>query len=434
MLAKGIKWLLSFALASVLCVGMVVPALASGQANTQIRSIVFTEGEAVIEAARQEVTQHGGVILKELATRNGLVVLIPEQARENIVKIPGVIAVEPDLVLSAVKGPPPGKGPKPKEPQPSENLPWGVDRIDAELVWDSNGDLVVDPGANVGAGVDVAIIDTGIDKDHQDLQANLAGGINFVGKGPSWNRKVDPTKWDDDNGHGTHVAGTVAAVDNDIGVIGIAPGASLWAVKVLDRTGSGYLSDVIDGIYWAADNGMEVINLSLGIDKATLDQYPNDRQALQDAVDYAYLTKGVVVVAAAGNEGAGEDTVIYPARFDSVIAVAATNNSDNRASFSSTGPAVELVAPGVDIYSTWNDGYYNTISGTSMASPHVAGTVALVIATGISDSSGNGLINDEVRARLQTTADDLGATGTDEYYGHGLVDAEEAATGIETSP
>jgi len=378
---------------------------------------VFTESEAVNEAARQGVTEHGGIVLKELATGSGLVVLIPEQAWEHIVKISGIIAVEPDLVLSAVKGPPPGKGPKPKEPQPSQELPWGVDRIDAELAWASC----------TGWGVDIAIIDTGIDKDHQDLEANLAGGINFVGKGPPWNRRVDPTKWDDDNGHGTHVAGTAAAVDNDIGVIGVALGANLWAVKVLDKTGSGYLSDVIDGIYWAAGSGMEVISLSLGIDKETLDQYPNDRQALQDAVDYAYLTKGVVVVAAAGNEGVGEDTVIYPARFDSVIAVAATDSNDNRASFSSTGPTIEVVAPGVDIYSTWNDGYYNTISGTSMASPHVAGTAALVISSGVTDAS-------QVRNVLQLTADDLGDTSKDSLYGYGLVDAEEAATGIQTNP
>ena len=412
---KSIRWFVSFLLVSALCLGMAVPALASSQANTQIRSIVFTQGEAVNEAARQGVTGHGGIVLKELARGNGLVVLIPEPAWEHIVNIPGVIAVEPDLVLSAVKGPPPGKGPKPKEPQPSEELPWGVDRIDADLAWISY----------TGSNVDIAIIDTGIDKDHQDLETNLAGGINFIGKGPSWNRRVDPAKWDDDNGHGTHVAGTAAALDNDIGVIGVTPGANLWAVKVLDRTGSGYLSDVIDGIYWAADNGMEVINLSLGIDKETLDQYPNDRQALQDAVDYAYLTKGVVVVAAAGNEGAGEDSVIYPARFDSVIAVAATDGNDSSASFSSTGPAVEIAAPGVDIYSTWNDGYYNTISGTSMASPHVAGTVALVISSGVTDAS-------QVRNILQNTADDLGETGKDSLYGYGLVDAEEAATGVQT--
>ncbi len=402
----------------VLVLGLVGQVFAqSSQARMPERYIVFTQGSAVNEAARQGVEEQGGIVLKLLATGSGLVILIPVHARGPIVDIPGVIAVEPDLVLSAVKGPPPGKGPGKEEPQPDEVLPWGVDRIDAELAW----------GSYTGSGVDIAIVDTGIDKNHQDLEANLAGGINFIGKGPPWKRKIDPSDWNDPNGHGTHVAGITAAVDNTIGVIGVAPAAHLWAVRVLDKNGSGYLSDVIDGIYWAADNGMEVINLSLGIEKETLDQYPNDKQALQDAVGYAYYTKGVVVVAAAGNEGAGEDTVIYPARFDSVIAVAATDSNDGRASFSSTGDTVELAAPGVDIYSTWNDGFYNTLSGTSMASPHVAGTAALVISSGVTDAT-------LVRSVLQSTADDLGDSGLDPLYGHGLVDAEEVVTGSETNP
>jgi subtilisin family serine protease len=373
---------------------------------------VFTTEPAVNEAAIQGIDEQGGLALKTLVTGGGVVVLIPERARGPIADIPGVIAVEPDLRLHAVK-PPPGKGKPDKEPppQPDQVTPWGIDRIDAELVWPITG-----------AGVDIAIIDTGIDQEHEDLIANLAGGINFIGKGPPWKRRVDFNDFDDPHGHGTHVAGTAAAVNNGIGVIGVAPKANLWAVRVLDNTGSGYLSDIIDGIYWAADNGMEVINLSLGVEKQVLDQYPNDKQALHDAVDYAYYENGVVVVAAAGNEGAGDDTVIYPARFDSVIAVAATNNSDLRASFSSTGSSVEIAAPGVDIYSAWNDGLYKTISGTSMASPHVAGTAALVIESGVSDAS-------LVRTILQDTADPL--VGASEWYGHGLVDAEQAA---QTNP
>jgi subtilisin family serine protease len=406
-------------LSLVLLVALVVPASAADPGRPLNRYIVYTNGtDPVNEVARWGVEAHGGLTLKELATGAGLIVLIPEQARAPLAGIPGVVAVEPDLVLTAVKGPPPGKGPKPKEPppQPAQYLPWGVGRIDADLAW----------GSVTGTGVDIAIIDTGIDRDHPDLVVNLAGGVNFVGKGPPWNRKVDPNNWDDDNGHGTHVAGIAAAADNTIGVVGVAPTASLWAVKVLDKRGSGYLSDVIDGIYWAADNGVEVINLSLGIDKETLDQYPNDKAALQAAVDYAY-GNNVVVVAAAGNEGAGADTVIYPARFDSAIAVSATDSGDALASFSSTGPSLELAAPGVDIPSTWNDGLYNTISGTSMASPHVAGTAALVIASGTTDAA-------LVRAKLVATADDLGATGKDNSYGYGLVDAEESATGVQTNP
>jgi len=370
--------------AKVLAVLFLMLVVLVGQSSAQEmgRWIVHTTGDsAVNEAARQGVEARAGLTLKELPTRTGLVVLIPEVALEHMIKIPGVIAIEPDVVLTAV----------------AEVLPWGVDRIDADLAW----------GTITGTGVDIAIIDTGIDKDHPDLA--VAGGINFVRKG----RRVDPDKWDDDNGHGTHCAGIAAALDNDIGVIGVAPGASLIAVKVLDRSGSGYLSDIVDGIYWAADNA-DVINLSLGIDKETLDQYPNDRDALQAAVDYADEA-GVVVVAAAGNEYPGEDTVIYPARFDSAIAVSATDSYDNMAGFSSTGPSVELAAPGVGIYSTYKDGGYATGDGTSMAAPHVAGTAALVIAAAKSVS------------QLQTTAEDLGAVGWDPYYGYGLVDAAAAA-------
>jgi len=224
---------------------------------------------------------------------------------------------------------------------------------------------------------------------------------------------------DDDNGHGSHVAGIVAAVDNEIGVIGVAPQASLWAVKVLDKGGSGYISDVIAGIEWSITNGMDVINMSLGAS--------SDIQAMHDAVDFAY-TAGIVVVASAGNSGDGDgatNEVGYPAKYSSVIAVAATAYDDSTPTWSSEGAEVAVAAPGVNIRSTWNDGLYNTKSGTSMASPHVAGTVALML--------GSGILSVEVRTILQTTADDLGDVGFDNFYGYGLVDVEESVTGAETN-
>lgn len=405
-----------------------------------MRAIVFTESKAAGEAAAEEAIKNGGVVLKLLGAgrQNGLVVCIPESSKGSLVRIQGVVAVEPDLMVQAVGGsPPPVLKPagRPQPPQPPETLPWGVDRIDADLVWDVNGDLATDENANVGGGVNVAVIDSGIDRDHPDLVANLAGGMNFVGKGPLGKGKVDPGDWNDYFGHGTHVAGICGAVDNEIGVIGAGPGIRLWAVRVLNARGSGYLSDFIDGIYWSADNGMAVINMSLGVTKEDLDQYPNDRQALEDAVNYAY-SKGVLVAAAAGNEGNGQgtgDNVIYPARFDSVMAVAATDQLDARASWSSTGPAIEVAAPGVDVISTLNDGYYYVASGTSMASPHVAGTAALVIASGRA-ADGDDLcgIANEVRELINTAADDLGIAGRDEQYGCGLVDAQEAATGVQS--
>jgi hypothetical protein len=251
------------------------------------------------------------------------------------------------------------------------------------------------------------------DKDHPDLQANIKGGFNFVSN--HHRRPADPEKWDDDNGHGTHCAGIVAAVDNDIGVIGVAPEAHLYGVKVLDRTGNGYESDVIAGIEWATSQGMDVISMSLG---------GGYSESMETACDNA---AGIVLVAAAGNGGDGDSTTdecSYPAAYGSVIAVGATNTDNVAPYWSNSGPYLALAAPGVDIYSTYMGGGYATMDGTSMACPHVAGTAALAIASG----EGN------VRQCLQDTAYDLGDGGKDNLYGYGLVDAFKAAGGEDITP
>ncbi len=274
---------------------------------------------------------------------------------------------------------------------------WGVKRIGAGLVHDSG---------NRGDGIRVAIVDTGIDYTHPDLDGNYSGGFDFV------NNDSDPM---DDHGHGTHCAGTVAAEDDGVGVVGVAPKALLYGVKVLSATGSGSWSDILAGIEWAADNGIQVTNNSYGGSG-----YPGS--IVQAAFDNSYAA-GVLHVAAAGNSGACPptgDTVGYPAKFSSVIAVAATSSSDARACFSSTGPDVEIAAPGSSINSTRRGGGYTLMSGTSMASPHVAGVAALVF-------GGNAMTNVEARQRLVDTADNLGAAGRDVEFGFGLVDADEAA-------
>lgn len=291
---------------------------------------------------------------------------------------------------------------------------WGVKRIGAGIVHEYNK----------GTGVKVGIIDSGIDYTHPDLNDNYAGGYDFI------NNDDDPM---DEHGHGTHVAGTVAAEDNDFGVVGVAPEACLYALSVFPKSGGGTYDDVIAALEWCLDpnndgdtsDHMEVTNNSYG-------SSGDPGETVEEAFVNAYVA-GVLHVAAAGNAGAGEDTVLYPAKYDSVVAVAATDSSDNRASFSSTGPAVELAAPGVGILSTiypyrdrgplWKN--YGTASGTSMASPHVAGTVALVKA------ANPDMTNDEVRQLLIDTADDLGDLGRDPQYGFGLVDAVEAV-GVPT--
>ncbi|NOX44392.1 MAG: S8 family peptidase [Caldiserica bacterium] len=273
---------------------------------------------------------------------------------------------------------------------------WGVVRIGADLVH-ASGDL--------GAGIKVAILDTGIDYTHPDLDANYYGGYDFVNDDP------DPM---DDHGHGTHVAGTVAAEDNGVGVVGVAPAAELYALKVLDADGSGYWSDLIAALDWCVRNGIQVVNMSLG---------GTGNDELEAACQAAY-DAGVLLVAAAGNSGnpAGRgDNISDPAAYPSVIAVAAVDRDDTRASWSSTGPDLELSAPGVNINSTLLGGGYGEMSGTSMASPHVAGTAALVWA------AYPGLSNVELRHILRDTADDLGDAGWDPQYGFGLVDADEAA-------
>jgi hypothetical protein len=247
----------------------------------------------------------------------------------------------------------------------------------------------------------------------------------------------DPNAWGDDNGHGTHVAGTIAMLDNGSGFIGVAPKASIYAIKVLNNQGSGRLSDVAAGIDHAVSIGAKVINLSLGCTGSGC-----DAPVLKASVDNA-AAANVLVIAAAGNSGSGTDTVGFPAKYATAVAVAATcgptNTSycsglDTRASFSSTGPAVELSAPGDNVQSTYNNGGYATMSGTSMATPHVAGVAALILSCNPSLSANS------ARDILTSTAVDLGAAGRDNLFGFGRVSASAAAAaagctnGPDTTP
>jgi subtilisin family serine protease len=276
--------------------------------------------------------------------------------------------------------------------------------------------------------ITITIVDTGVDLGHPDLAAKLwtnPGEIPANGLDDDGNGKIDDVHgWhffhgynlepaenavvQDDNGHGTHVAGiAAAATNNGIGVAG---------VKVLDEYGSGWYSDVAAGIVYAADQGAKIINLSLGGSAPS--------QTLCDAVAYVSQTTGALVVAAAGNTGAA---VSYPAACDHVLAVAATDQEDRRPYFSNFGPQVDLAAPGVEIYSTWYQvgvqasGYF-TETGTSMATPQVAGVAALVW------SRWPTWTPDQVAQRLLDTSVDLGEPGWDAYFGWGRLDAAAAVT------
>ncbi|RXI95573.1 peptidase S8 [Anaerobacillus alkaliphilus] len=277
-----------------------------------------------------------------------------------------------------------------------QTVPWGVPRVQS-------------PEANnlgfTGKGIKVAILDTGIDRNHEDLSANVKGGFSVF----TDTANSDP--YYDGSGHGTHVAGTVAAVDNQLGVIGVAKNAELYAVKVLNNSGSGSYEGIAKGIEWSIQNGMDIINMSLGGSSSS--------SILEQFCNLAYQ-EGILVVAAAGNSGTRPgrgDNVGYPAKYSSVIAVAATDQSDKRGTFSSTGPAVEISAPGVGILSTTPNNNYASYNGTSMASPHVAAVAALVW-----EAKPN-LTNVELRQLLNQTAKNLGSAT---QYGHGLVQASAA--------
>ncbi len=271
-----------------------------------------------------------------------------------------------------------------------DTIPWGISKIQA-IDAQSRG--------YNGKNIKVAVLDTGIDGWHYDL--NIKGGHSVFNDSP----------YTDGQGHGTHVAGTIAALNNSSGVIGAAPNVNLYAVKVLDNSGYGSLSGIIEGIEWAVNNNINIINMSLGSS-----QYSS---IFENCCNYAY-NSGVLIIAAAGNSGnsyGSGDSVEYPARFPSVMAVAATDFNNKRASFSSTGSNVEIAAPGVNIYSTTPNSSYNYMSGTSMACPHVAGAAALVW------SSNPSLTNRQVRQKLVNSAMYL---GNKYHYGAGLVQALDA--------
>jgi subtilisin family serine protease len=239
-----------------------------------------------------------------------------------------------------------------KKDASNDEIPWGVARVKADKAWP----------VTQGEGVKVAVVDTGIDCTHPDLAGQCAGGVNIVDK------KKPPM---DDNSHGTHVSGTIAAIRDGKGVVGVAPRAKLYAVKVLDAEGSGSLFDIIKGLVWCANNGMQVANLSLGA--------PNGSTLLRLAAAYA-KARGVTIMAAAGNDGGA---VNYPGAYsESVIAVAALDANDKIADFSSRGKGVAFIAPGVGVKSSVPGGKYDWYDGTSMATPHMTGLAALAVSRG----------------------------------------------------
>jgi subtilisin family serine protease len=355
-------------------------AVPAGAGDKEVQVIVLFD-DKVDKKAIKDV---GGKVVQEYEYIPGLVVTMPPGKIKALEKNGKVASVDLDATVEiAAKGGKPGKPDKPGDevPQPDEEPSWGYLRIDA------------DDSGQTGAGVKVAVLDTGIDVDHPDLY--VAGGVN------AFNTRK---RYDDDHGHGTHCAGIIAAKDNTIGVIGVAHGVALYAVKVLDRSGSGTVSSLLTGIEWSINNDMDVISMSLSTSSDILSL----EQACTAAVD-----AGIVVVAAAGNQYDAYDA--YPASYENVISVGATDINDDLADFSNINDDMYLVAPGVAIKSTYKGGEYRTWDGTSMACPHVAAVAALVIAVNIDDWT-----VDYVHSTLFGTAETL-------LNGYDLVDATAAA-------
>ncbi|MFB6223392.1 MAG: S8 family serine peptidase [Haloarcula sp.] len=275
-----------------------------------------------------------------------------------------------------------------------QKMPWGCTRVSADTAMHDD---------QTGQGAHVAVLDTGIDSSHPDLAPVLGEGHALV------ESETGDEPWDDDHSHGTHCAGTIAAVNNGQGVVGVAPDVTLHAVKALNSRGSGRAGDIADGIRWAANQGYDVLSMSIGATSSAA--------VIEDAVKYAN-DEGMLIVAAAGNEGC-EGCVHYPAAYDDAMAVSSTNSDDELSTFSSTGPQVDIAAPGTDIPSTVKGGDYKTFSGTSMATPHVSAAGAILMA--------NGASNTEACDRLEATAEDIGLG--DNESGAGLLDVAAAAAG-----
>ncbi|WP_026691049.1 S8 family peptidase [Alteribacter aurantiacus] len=352
-----------------------VSANESGETKEYL--VGFQPGAAASDSvnALSQVTALGGEVEHEFDFADIVHVSLPEQAVRGLENNPNVAFVEENHEVQAY----------------AQEVPYGIEQIGAIDVQVNDG--------NTGNGVSVAVLDTGI-AAHEDL--NVVDGESFIAGEPDY---------EDYNGHGTHVAGTVAALDNDLGVLGVSPDVDLYAVKVLGADGGGSHASIAQGIEWAVDNDIDVVNMSLGgaVGSTTLEQ----------AVNYAH-SQGVTLIAAAGNEGSlipGLNTIGYPAKYDNVIAVGAVDSNNNRASFSSVGNELDVVAPGVSILSTYLGNDYAALNGTSMASPHVAGAAALLLA------ENPGLTNDQVRAVFNETAVPL---GDHFYYGNGLIDVRAA--------
>ena len=340
-------------------------------------------GRLNIADAETILRNHGAKPLKSLPNRLMMVATLNKAAFNKLKNNPQVASISSD----------------PKRYLAAQSTPYGIPMVQANQLAQNNL-----------SARKVCIIDTGFNLGHPDL-----GDQNNGVTGQANNAQVG-NWYNDGNGHGTHVAGTVAALNNNEGVVGVYPGVDLHIVKIFNDNGQWtFASDLIDGIDQCQNAGANVVNMSLGGGSSS----NAERNAMQ-----GFANNGILLVAAAGNSG--NSSLSYPASYDAVVSVAAVGSNESRASYSQYNSQVELAGPGSSVNSTYPTNTYRSLSGTSMASPHVAGVAALVW------SFFPQCTNEQVRAALQDTAKDKGSSGRDNFYGYGIVQANDAYDYLNT--
>jgi thermitase len=375
-----------------LLAGILTSTGAHAAPSEKVRLLIKPKADISESALHALLSAHGG---EESRTIPGVETRVVEVPRQTAVKLLQVLKnrreidyAETDVTAHAIA--------TTNDPYFTSGSQWYLSKMQVPDAWD----------LTAGApGVVVAVLDTGVRASHPDLAGKVLAGRDFA-SGDS-----DPS---DENGHGTAVAGLIGAVSgNSTGMASVAWNTSILPVRVLDKDGSGSHSDIADGIVWATDQGADVINLSLG--------GTGSSSTLQSAINYAW-SKGVVIVAAAGNNG--DSVPCYPAACTNVVAVSATNSSDSRTSWSNYGSYVDIAAPGANVLTLSGSNGYEAMDGTSFSSPLTAGVVALMRA------ANPALSNATIVNALLANADDIGASGKDNDFGHGRVNARRAVTAV----